>query len=208
MIKFIYFDVGGVVMKDVTVKGAWTKFRRDIGIKQEDFDRFDDFFSLHERQACRGGDINDMLPLLAREFSLTFPKGYSILNDFMERFSVNESIVPVIAFVYKKLPIGLLTNMYPGMLDKIRQRHLLPDVQWDAIVDSSVEKAMKPDREIYNIAQKRAGVPAKNILFIDNSKKNVEGAIAAGWQAYWYDQSDCATSSRKLLAYFREQKLA
>lgn len=191
-------------MKDTTVGDAWAKMRKDIGIKPEDNARYDAYYAEYEKDVCRGfKDIDTIIPFLEKEFSLVFPNGYSIFTDFVNRFALNESIIPVVTAVDKKMPVGLLTNMYPRMLDEINKRHLIPEFNWEFIVDSSVVHAMKPDKEIYEIAQKRIGVSADQILFIDNSKKNIDGARAAGWQAYWYDPADCEKSSKLLEEYMQ-----
>jgi putative hydrolase of the HAD superfamily len=69
------------------------------------------------------------------------------------------------------------------------------------IVDSSVEKCRKPDKEIYEIAQKRAGVEAEDILFIDNKQEKFSDTKELGWQTYWYDSSDYKKSNWKLARY-------
>ncbi len=51
------------------------------------------------------------------------------------------------------------------------------------IVLSGEVKITKPHREIYEIAVKKWGIDPAAILFIDDSAKNVAGAIAAGWSA-------------------------
>ena len=47
-------------------------------------------------------------------------------------------------------------------------------------------KMMKPSREIFDAAAAEIGFPPADILFIDDSQKNVDGALAAGWQAVYY----------------------
>ena len=42
---------------------------------------------------------------------------------------------------------------------------------------------MKPERSAYEQAADRAGVDAGDIFFTDDRPENVEGALAAGWQA-------------------------
>lgn len=42
---------------------------------------------------------------------------------------------------------------------------------------------IKPDREIYDTHARSFDLDPEACLFIDDSEKNVEGAIAAGWQA-------------------------
>ena len=39
-----------------------------------------------------------------------------------------------------------------------------------------------------NAAAAEIGLPPSEILFVDDSQKNVDGALAAGWQAVLYTQ--------------------
>ena len=84
------------------------------------------------------------------------------------------------------------------MLDLIEKRGLMPDVEWDVIIDSSVEKLLKPQKKIYEFAQKKAGVGASEIMFVENSKSHVEVAKELGWQTFYYDSLDYAKSSLAL----------
>lgn len=90
------------------------------------------------------------------------------------------------------------------MLNAIKKRGLLPKVKWDAIVDSSVEKVRKPSKEIFKLAEKKAGVKGKEILFIDNGAKHVEAAKRFGWQTFLYDPKNPNNSSYRLLTFFTE----
>ena len=49
-------------------------------------------------------------------------------------------------------------------------------------------KMLKPSREIFDAAAAEIGLPPEEILFIDDSQTNVDGALAAGWQAGLYVQ--------------------
>jgi len=94
-----------------------------------------------------------------------------------------------------------LTNMYLGMLEKIKVKKLLPDIAWDVIIDSSIAKAQKPDEKIYLIAQKNCGHQPEEILFVDNNKINLEAPKRLGWQTFLYDSADYETSNKKLLDF-------
>ena len=59
--------------------------------------------------------------------------------------------------------------MYPGMLDLISQRDLLPSVNWEIVIDSSVVGLSKPQDEIYILAAKEASVDPVSILFVENT---------------------------------------
>ena len=49
-------------------------------------------------------------------------------------------------------------------------------------------KLMKPSRAIFDAAAAEIGLPPEKIVFIDDSPRNVDGAIAAGWKAVLYAQ--------------------
>jgi len=199
MISFIYFDVGGVVTRDFSVTGLWDEVKKEIGIPHDRFDDFEKFWKKYRREICIGRDVDSLMPLISHEFNITIPKEYSFLNDgFVKRFAPNTAIYPVLKKAREKYRIGLLTDMYKSMFAAISERKLLPDIVFDVLVDSSVVGYKKPDREIFEIAEKMTGLRGQEILFIENTKAYVEAAREYGWQTFWYDSSDYDKSSHKL----------
>jgi FMN phosphatase YigB (HAD superfamily) len=83
--------------------------------------------------------------------------------------------------------IGLLTNIMPGFVDTMLTKGLLPNVQYDAIIDSSQVKAIKPESKIYDIATEKALSPASEILLVDDSRMNLMAAEKHGWHVLWFD---------------------
>lgn len=47
--------------------------------------------------------------------------------------------------------------------------------------------ALKPSAQFYKAVMEDIGCPSENMLFIDDSQKNVDGAIAAGLPAVYYE---------------------
>ena len=47
-------------------------------------------------------------------------------------------------------------------------------------------KALKPSEKFYKSVVEEIGLPAEQMLFIDDSQKNVDGSIAAGLPAVYY----------------------
>ena len=45
---------------------------------------------------------------------------------------------------------------------------------------------MKPARQVYDGMAAHLGLPPESLLFIDDSLKNAEGATAAGWRGYHF----------------------
>ena len=48
-------------------------------------------------------------------------------------------------------------------------------------------KALKPSEAFYKSVISQIGLPAEEMLFIDDSQKNVDGAIAAGLPSVYYE---------------------
>jgi FMN phosphatase YigB (HAD superfamily) len=201
MISFIYFDVGGVVINDFSGNNGWSTLKQALGVSAEQDNAFMEAFYPLEHQVLVGRDIETIVPELAAAYNLHLPADYSMLQGFVQRFTANKAIWPAVAFARQHYKVGLLTNMYPHMLVSITARNLMPQTTWDTIIDSSVEGHKKPEPALFEIAQKAAGFPGEEILFIDNTLGHVEAARAFGWQAYYYDATNHEDSSRALLAY-------
>ncbi len=188
MIKFVYFDIGGVVILDFSKTNKWEELLNEFSLTEESWDKYYDKIGV--------GEISSDSPI-------PYDK---LLEGFVSQFEKNPSIWPVILEMQKYCPVGLLTNMYPGMFESIKNHGLLPAVHWNNIVDSSIEKVAKPDKAIFELAQKRAGVKNDEILFVENTQNHVEIAKSIGWKAFLYDPADPEKSSNGLLKYFESAK--
>ena len=60
----------------------------------------------------------------------------------------------------------------------------------DDVVVSGTEKVAKPDPAIYEIAVARAGLPAEDLVFVDDKEANVVGAIEAGLDGILFTGAD------------------
>jgi HAD superfamily hydrolase (TIGR01509 family) len=80
--------------------------------------------------------------------------------------------------------LGILSNTNPidwGFVSSGRFPFL--NRCFELAVVSFEARALKPDRAIYELAVRRAGVPAGEVFFTDDREDNVEGALAAGLDA-------------------------
>jgi len=198
VIKFIYFDVGGVVVDDFSGNDGWKQFRTDLGVTTAMDDEFMEIFYRYEDEVLVGRDVETLLPILREKFGLNIKNNYSLLEGFLKNFSENKYIWPIINRVETKSRIGLLTNMYPGMLTAMNDKGILPKNNWQVIVDSTIEMLKKPDVKLFEVAEKKAGVTGNEILFIDNTVGHIEAAKAFGWNVYHYDSSNHQESCKKL----------
>lgn len=86
--------------------------------------------------------------------------------------------------------IGILTNMAPDFAPLFKEHFADFIATADAMVISGEEGLYKPQRAIYDLLRERIGLPAEELLFIDDVEDNCEGARAAGWQAVRFESND------------------
>lgn len=185
MIKFVYFDVGGTVEKDFSATNKWSELLNEFQFTEETWQKY-------------YGKID--IGIISPDSPIPYKK---LLAGFINRFEKNESIWPVITEAKKHFRIGLLTNMYPEMLTGIFEKGLMPPIDWEIVIDSTVEGCAKPGVEIYQLAQDRTGVKPNEILFVENSEKNLTAPRDLGWQTFYYDSHDYEKSSKDLLEYLK-----
>jgi putative hydrolase of the HAD superfamily len=100
------------------------------------------------------------------------------------------------------LRVGALTNdmtAFHGPEWVARQAHLK---LFDVIVDASLTGVMKPDPRAFRDGAEALGVPAGQILFLDDMPWNVEGARQAGMTAVrvpWDNPAPAIDTARALL---------
>ncbi|MDD3648142.1 MAG: HAD-IA family hydrolase [Candidatus Dojkabacteria bacterium] len=200
--KFVYFDVGGVVVKDFSKTDKWKELLVDLGVDSGMWDDINEHFFRYEPKLCDGVMSLDQYQLLVgKDFKIKYPRNYSMLQDFVDRFEINPGIHPIIKDLKSRYKIGLLTNMYPGMFELIQRKNILPDVDWDVFIDSSIEGCSKPGEQIFVLAEDRSKVAPENILFVENTERHIEAAKRRGWKTLIYDSSDTTGSNREIRDY-------
>ncbi len=204
MIKFVYFDLGGVVNRDFSGSNKWDELKIELGVTPEDNQAFEILWNQYERDICDKRDVETLIPIIKEKLGLNIPNSYSLLIDgFVRRFEKNESIWPTIKEIQKWCRIGLLTNMYPRMLEAMKECDILPpNINWDIVIDSSIVSCQKPDSAIYKLAEEKAGVHGREILFIENDIGHIEAAKKFNWQTFLYDSKNPERSSKELLKWF------
>ena len=60
--------------------------------------------------------------------------------------------------------------MYPRMFSAIKKRGLIPDINWQVVVDSSLVKLKKPNPKIYKLAEEKCGFKGNEIFLLKTLK--------------------------------------
>ena len=202
-ISFIYFDVGGVVIKDCSGSNKWEELLVRMGISEKDLDKVDEIYNRHKHEINTTFDIDELVPTLITELGISLPKDYSWLDDTVACFEQNKELWPLLHSLNGKVRLGLLTNMWVRMFYKIIKADLFPPMKWDVVVDSSKVLMYKPNSDIYRYAQMQTGVDPNEILFIDNTPKNLLEPKALGWTTFLYDSSNYDKANQDLQKYLQ-----
>nr|WP_231384184.1 HAD family phosphatase [Cellulomonas sp. URHD0024] len=87
--------------------------------------------------------------------------------------------------------VGMLSNMVPTW-DAHWRRMVDVDELFDQVVLSFEVGRRKPDREMFELAARRAGVRPGECVLVDDLAKNCAGAQAADWRAIHFTDSQSA----------------
>jgi len=132
----------------------------------------------------RGRDWADAEALLIAEH----PDKEELIRAFrlhwheMVSHAYDDSVDIMLDLIQQGRDVTMLTNFAADTFKQARE--MFPFLKVPRGVTVSGEIGMiKPDREIYDRHVQNFDLDPAACLFIDDSEKNVEGAIAAGWQA-------------------------
>lgn len=191
MKKAIIFDMGGVLV-DLDIEGCKDSFRKNL--EYHDIDRIID--PCHQKGIW--GDLEEGL-LEADEFRRIIladscpGAGPQDVDEAMARILVG--ISPYKAELLKRMASGydlyMLSNNNSICLPYSSAMFTSAGIPLSDIFRkcffSFEMKALKPSREFYKRVVEEIGGPAENMLFIDDSRANVDGAVAAGLPAVYYE---------------------
>jgi FMN phosphatase YigB (HAD superfamily)/DNA-binding XRE family transcriptional regulator len=189
--SFVYFDINGCLVR--FYHRAFAAIAHDTGISSDIVEltcwRYND-------AVCRGDiTLEEYNNILAQAFGvekLDWSKYYLDAVD-----GISEAYDAVL-WASEHFKVGLLSNIMPGLINGLTERGYIPDITYDAIIDSSQVKVIKPESKIFEIATQKAGVEASEILLIDDSRANLMAAERAGWRVLWFDDYVPTESVRRI----------
>ena len=190
-VSFVYFDVNGCLVR--FFQRAFSKLAHDSGVSA---DIVESTFWHYNDSVCRGEmSIEDFNVALGKQIHMT---SLDWKKYYLEAVDAITEMHEVISWAIQHYNVGLLTNTMPGFIKEMMDIGLLPALPYDEIIDSSVVGAIKPEKQIYELASKRAGVPEDQILLVDDSRANLMAAEHLGWRVMWFDDYRPAESAQKV----------
>ena len=192
-VSFIYFDVGGVILR-------WRKVLYNIAdIHNKTFSDVEAVFNRHDTVAGKGViSAQQMWERMCKDLDIVERKvtDFAMLN--MQSFTPITETHELLHNLVKIIPLGIITNAYLGFFNLGIKHSHVPDIPYSVVIESCNVGMIKPQPEIFAHAQKAAKVSANHILFVDDYKENILAARAMGWRALLFDTENPEKSIRKI----------
>lgn len=181
-VKFVYFDINGCLVR--FYHQAFTRIGADCDLPS---DVVETAFWHYNAQVCRGSiTMYAFNALLAKRLHMP---SFEWFHYYLEATKATPGMHELVSWTAERYGVGLLTNIMPGLIDVLRDVGMVPDVVYDAVIDSSAVHLLKPEKAIYELAGAKAGVAPHEILFVDDSRTNLMAAEKLGWHVMWFDDA-------------------
>lgn len=178
-VRFVYFDMNGCLVR--FYNRAFTMLAEESGVTT---DLIEAVYLKYDDDVCRGAVAPAEL-----DAALSEHLGIAVrwADYYLRAVQATPGMDELVRWVAENYHVGILTNTMPNLVTPLRKRGVLPDVPYDAIIDSSVVHAIKPDPDIFAIASKAAGVKPEEIMLIDDTRVNLVAAGKLGWHTMTFD---------------------
>ena len=180
-LRLVFFDLGDVVCQFLPERRL-VAFASETPLSAEEIQHelWDSGFS----DDCDAGRYSgsQMYAHMCQRLGVSLPQR-EVRRLWVLAFEPNAEVLTIAAAVRRHLPTGLLTNNPPLLKEALPE--FLPSIKprFDPIIFSYQHGARKPSPDLYDSVVRSTGVSAHEILLIDDSQTNVQGAQSAGWQA-------------------------
>lgn len=190
-IKAIIFDMGGVIV-DLDIEDCKRAFKEYLG-----YYKIDEIIDPCHQKGIYG-DLEEG-KLTGEEFrSIVLhdsDPGALAENVDKAMWHILTGIQPYKVDMLKRLArsydLYLLSNNNPVCLPRAKAIFEEAGIPLDSLFKkcfySFEMKALKPSEAFYKAVVDEIGLPAEQMFFIDDSQKNVDGAVAAGLPAVYYE---------------------
>ena len=191
--KAIIFDFGGVLI-DLDIEDCKRAFKRDLG-----YEKIDDILDPCHQQGIVG-DMEEGV-ISAEEFraavlkdSRPDAKPEDVDDAFMHILAgIPPYKGPLLNRLAQSYDIYILSNNNPIVAPHMHDLFAGVGVDYEGLFKKSFlsyqMKALKPSEAFYKRVLEQVDCEPEHLIFIDDSQKNVEGAIASGLPAVYYDPS-------------------
>lgn len=197
MIKAIIFDMDGVLVDSEPFH---------IEIEKQQFLQCQLSVSNEEHAQYMGVASDVMWKEIAEHHSINV-----LVEDLIEQFKVKSiqyfseleeiPVMPGLIDLLEKLsrnnfPMAVASSSYPEIIKIILEKTGLRKY-FDVVVSSQESGKSKPEPDVFLLAARKLGIPAKDCLVVEDSANGIKAAQAAGMSCVAYQGSGANVQSQK-----------
>lgn len=176
-VKFVYFDVGNVL---ISFSGGLDNLAELLNKPLEDVT---DYWRSKDDDICRGKISPQKFWIEAKQKFNYSGEDINFVDFWIKHFTKIKKGHDLAYELSKDFQLGLLTNAYPTVIEKIITTDLMPNIKWTQVIKSCDYGFVKPERELFDVALEKTGFKANEVILIDDLKENCDKAIEYGWRS-------------------------
>lgn len=177
MIRAVYFDMGGVLLRSESEDGR-RKWEQRLGLAKGELAQIVFENPVAALATVGQASTDDLWAEVGRQLALV-PKSLAELRaDFFVGDAFDVDLLSFIRSLRPRFKTGLISNAWPTA--RATTQLCLNFTVFDLLVFSGEEGVAKPDPEIYHRALARLGVSPAEAVFVDDVLANVAAARAVG----------------------------
>ncbi|MBI2009377.1 HAD-IA family hydrolase [Candidatus Saccharibacteria bacterium] len=182
-VRFVYFDVNGTLVR--FYQRGFTDASQELGVPA---DIIETLFWRHNDTACSGRmSLDEFNKTISEELGV---KGFNWHKYYMDNVQAMPGMEELLLWTAEHYEIGILSNNAPGFIEELKQKSLIPDMDFKVVVDSCKIGAVKPEAKIYEVAQELAAMEPNEIMLVDDTRPFLTAADRIGWQVLWFDEEN------------------
>lgn len=181
-VKFVYFDIGNVLF---SFSGGLENIAK---LFNEPLDELKSYWLSKDNDICRGLLSPQEFWNQAKKFFNYQGDDINFVDFWVKYFSKIQKGHDLALRLSKSYKIGLITNIYPEVFEKVVHSDLMPQIDWTYVIKSCDYGFVKPERELFDIALKKTGFNANEVLLVDDIQENCDKATENGWRSILFKQ--------------------
>ena len=183
MIKVIAFDYAGVL--EIPEREIITELSDYLHVSRETWLKV--YYTLNHLCNTGTNTWNEVAMMTGEKLGATKEQLVQMneicrLNGATKK--VNQGIVEIIQKYKSEYKIALISNYPPHLREKLQKQNLTN--LFDEIIISSEVGYQKPEPEIFRLLCDKLNIMTSELIFIDDSKKSLEGAESIGYTTILY----------------------
>lgn len=190
-IRFVYFDINGCLVR--FFHRAFTQLAEESGVSLE---KIESVFWRYNDEINRGEiSMDEFNNILANQLG---KDNVAWQEYYLEAVDPIKEMHELVQWAHEHYKVGLCSNSMPGVIDRLLESGIIPNIDYDVIIDSSEVHAIKPEKKIYDLAEEKAGVKPSEILLIDDTRANLMAAERMDWKVLWFDDYRASDSVERV----------